>query len=91
MMLILKKLDITVVSTIVSQVLFAHFCTVKPITENRLSISDVIVVQKSSRREGKFTFYGWDYYFPCTFSPKLHSLATTQYESILQPRRNMVG
>ena len=25
-----------------------------------LSISDVIVVQKSSNGDGKFTFYGWD-------------------------------
>ena len=35
-----------------------------------LSICDVIVVQKSSSREGKFTFYGWDYSFPCTLWAK---------------------
>ena len=29
--------------------------------KNQLSIYDVIVDQKSSSREGKFTFYGWGY------------------------------
>ena len=44
---------------------------------------DVIVVQKSSSREKKFTFYGWDYSFPHTLCAKLDSWATAQSESIL--------
>ena len=35
--------------------------------------------KKSSNQEGKFTFYGWGYYFPRTLSQKLHSLPTIQY------------
>ena len=36
-----------------------------------LSIYDVIVVQKSSNGDGKFTFYGWGIYFHHTLSANI--------------------
>ena len=46
---------------------------------------DVIAVQKKFRSRRKAHFLGWGYYFSRTLSTKLHSLATTHYESILRP------
>ena len=37
----------------------------------KLSTYDVIIVQKSSNGEGKFTFNGWDNYFHRTLSLNL--------------------
>ena len=55
--------------------------------QQRLQLSSMMsqLFKKSSSQDGKFTFQGWYYFFPRTLSPKLQSLATTQYEAILQP------
>ena len=41
-----------------------------------LSISYVIVVQKSSSGDGKFTLYGWGYYFQNYFLALFHKIYT---------------
>ena len=43
---------------------------------NGLSISDVIVIEKSSNGDRKFTFYGWGNYFRRTLSKNLRDVTS---------------
>ena len=55
----LVEQKVLVVSTILSSILFARFSTVECVKKRlKLSLYVVIVVQKNSSREEKFTFYG---------------------------------
>ena len=60
---------VIVVSTIVSGVLFARFLQLNILAKvEALPSRGGLVVERWSdnqSREGKFTFYGWGYYFPC--------------------------
>ena len=56
----------------------------------KLSTYDVIIVQKSSNGEGKFTFNGWDNYFHRTLSLNLHYWVEKNYESILRTVSNIL-
>ena len=47
------------------------------------SLYYVIVVQKSSSGDRKFTLYGWGYYFPRTLLANLHYWGRSHFESIL--------
>ena len=57
----------------------------------KLSIYDVIVVQKSSSREGKFTFYGWGYCLEkCVCWRWLHNVLETKcIKSIVKSRLSL--
>ena len=45
----------------------------------KLSVSDIIVSQKSSNGDGNLRFFGQDYNFTRTFCAKIHLCAKKQY------------
>ena len=65
----------SVVSTILFSFHFVIFLQWSMLVGSKLSIYDVIVVQKSSSQEGKFTFFGWDYSFHCTVGENFYFLS----------------
>ena len=75
-----------VVSTVVSGILFASFFTAKCFSKVCSFLYGVIVVQKSSSRARKYTFYEWGYYFllwlSWTYSVWLTCITSFQYLSI---------